>query len=151
MNKLASLDALAIGVNTIDVLVRLPDHYTVGEKCPARDLVVQGGGAAANAACVLAALGWQTGFIARLSDDTLSTICRAEFKRCGVIDDFFIMDPDASPVADVIHVEPQTCEPTIFYMANRYKFLTTADIPLDVVRRTNLVPADGFERRTNHS
>ena len=43
MNELASLDALAIGVNTIDVLMQLPDHYTLGEKCPAHDLVVQGG------------------------------------------------------------------------------------------------------------
>ena len=146
MNDLASLDALAIGVNTIDVLVRLPDDYTVGEKCPARDLVVQGGGAAANAACVLAALGWRTGFIARLSDDMLSTISRAEFKRCGVIDDFFIMDPDASPVAAVVHVDPKTGERTIFYTANRYKFLTAADIPLDVVRQTKLVLVDGFER-----
>src|SRR6516225_10639017 len=102
MNKLASLDALAIGVNTIDVLVRLPDHYTVGEKWPARDLVVQGGGAAATAACVVAALGWRTGFITRLGDDALSVICRAGLKSCGVVDDFFIMDPDASPVAAVI-------------------------------------------------
>lgn len=146
MNELPSFDALAIGVNTVDVIVQLPDHYTAGEKLPARDLVVQGGGAAATAACVLASLGWRTGFITRLSDDALSTISRAEFKRCGVLDDFFITDPDASPVAAVIHVDPQSGERTIFYAANRYKFLKTADIPIDFVCRARLVLVDGFER-----
>ena len=145
MKEFLSVDALATGVNTVDVLVRLPDHYTAGEKLPARDLVVQGGGAAATAACVVAALGWRTGFITRLGDDALSVICRAEFKRCGVVDDFFIRDPDASPVTAVIHVNPQTSERTIFYMANRFKSLTASDIPLDVVRRTKLVLLDGFE------
>jgi sugar/nucleoside kinase (ribokinase family) len=57
---------------------------------------------------------------------------------------FFIMDPDASPVSAVIHVNPQTGERTIFYMANRYKFLIASDIPLDVVRRTKLVLLDAF-------
>jgi len=145
MKEFLSVDALATGVNTVDVLVRLPDHYTAGEKLPARDLVVQGGGAAATAACVVAALGWRTGFITRLGDDALSVICRAEFKRCGVVDDFFIRDPDASPVTAVIHVNPQTSERTIFYMANRFNSLTASDIPLDVVRRTKLVLLDGFE------
>src|SRR6516225_3193005 len=93
MSEFVSIDALAIGVNTVDVLVQLPDHYTAGEKLPARDLVIQGGGPAATAACVLASLGWRTGFITRLGDDALSIISRAEFKRCGVMDDFFYHGP----------------------------------------------------------
>jgi sulfofructose kinase len=142
----APLDALAIGVNVVDVLVQLPDHFTPGEKHPARDLVVQGGGPAATAACVLAALGWRTGFVTRLSDDPFSLITRAEFKRYGVMDDFFIPDPDASPIAAVVHVDPLDGERTIFYMAKRYHYLKAADIPLDVVRRTRLVLVDGYER-----
>jgi sulfofructose kinase len=146
MSKIAALDVLATGVNTVDVLVQLPEHYSPGEKRSARDLAVQGGGAAATAACVLAALGWRTGFITRLSDDALSTISRAEFKRYGVVDDFFINDPDASPVAAVIHVDPQNGERTIFTMAKRSKPLKPADIPLDVVRGVKLVIVDGYER-----
>ena len=100
MNEFAPLDALAVGVNVVDVLVQLPDHFTPGEKQPARDLVVQGGGPAATAACVLGALGWRTGFVTRLGDNALSTISRAEFKRYGIVDDFFITDPDASSEKD---------------------------------------------------
>jgi|HubBroStandDraft_6_1064221.scaffolds.fasta_scaffold318582_1 sugar/nucleoside kinase (ribokinase family) len=146
MNEFAPLDALAVGVNVVDVLVQLPDHFTPGEKQPARDLVVQGGGPAATAACVLGALGWRTGFVTRLGDNALSTISRAEFKRYGVVDDFFITDPDASPVAAVVHVDPQTGERTIFYMAKQYHLLKAADIPLDAVRRAKLVLVDGYER-----
>jgi sugar/nucleoside kinase (ribokinase family) len=99
MSKIAALDVLATGVNTVDVLVQLPDLYAPGEKRSARDLAVQGGGLAATAACVLGALGWRTGFITRLSDDALSTISRAEFKRYGVVDDFFIDDPARTALA----------------------------------------------------
>src|SRR5271165_5809246 len=74
MNEFAPLDALAVGVNVVDVIVQLPDHFTPGEKQPARDLVVQGGGPAATAACVLGALGWRTGFVTPLGDNALSTI-----------------------------------------------------------------------------
>jgi sulfofructose kinase len=147
MSKIAALDVLATGVNTVDVLVQLPEHYSPGEKRSARDLAIQGGGAAATAACVLGTLGWRTGFITRLSDDALSTISRAEFKRYGVVDDFFINDPDASPVAAVIHVDPRNGERTIFTMAKRFKPLKPEDIPLEAVRRAKLVIVDGFEHQ----
>jgi sulfofructose kinase len=145
MNEFAPLDALAVGINVVDILVQLPDHFTPGEKQPARDLVLQGGGPAATAACVLGAFGWRTGFVTRMGNNALSTITRAEFKRYGVLDDFFITDPDASPVAAVVHVDPQTGERTIFYMAKGYHLLKAADIPLDVVRRAKLVLVDGYE------
>jgi sugar/nucleoside kinase (ribokinase family) len=146
MNEFAPLDALAVGINVVDILVQLPDHFTPGEKQPARDLVLQGGGPAATAACVLGAFGWRTGFVTRMGNNALSTITRAEFKRYGVLDDFFITDPDASPVAAVVHVDPQTGERTIFYMAKGYHLLKAADIPLDAVRRAKLVLVDGYER-----
>ncbi|HEY0793232.1 MAG TPA: PfkB family carbohydrate kinase [Chthoniobacterales bacterium] len=146
MNEFAPIDALAVGVNVVDVLVQLPDRFVPGEKHPARDLVVQGGGPAATAACVLGSLGWRTGFVTRLGDDALSAITRAEFKRYGVVADFFIPDPDASPVTAVVHVDPRTGERTIFYMAERYHLLEPADIPVEAVRRAKLVLVDGYER-----
>jgi sulfofructose kinase len=145
-NELSPVDALAVGVNVVDVLLRLPDHFTVGGKQPAQDLALHGGGPAATAACVLGSLGWRTGFVTRLGNDALSTISRTEFKRHGVVDDFFIADPDASPVAAVVHVDPQTGERTIFYKADGYHLLNCADIPFEVVRRAKLVLVDGYER-----
>ena len=139
------IDAVAVGVNVVDVLLRLPDRFTPGEKQPAGDLAVQGGGPAATAACVLGSLNWRTGFIARLGNDALSLISRVEFNRCGVVDDFFIADPEASPVAAVVQVDPRTGERTIFYTMGRYRFLQSADIPFDAIRRAKVVLVDGYE------
>jgi sugar/nucleoside kinase (ribokinase family) len=146
MNELLPVDAITVGVNVVDVLVQLPEHFTPGEKLPARDLAIQGGGMAGTAACVLAALGWRTGFITPLSNDALSTISRADFKRYGVIDNYFITDPDVSPIVAVIHIDPENAERTIFWNANRFRLLRPSDVPLDVVRRAKLVVADRHER-----
>ena len=141
----APLDALAVGVNVVDVLVQMPERFTHGDKHPARDIVVHGGGPAATAACVLGSLGWRTGFVTRLGTDALSMITRAEFSQYGVVDEFFIADPEASPIVAVVQVDLRTGERTIFYTAERYRLLKSADIPLDVIRRAKIVLVDGYE------
>jgi hypothetical protein len=73
MDELSQVDAITVGVNGVDVIVQLPDRFTPGEKLPARDLVIQGGGLTATAACVLAAFGWRTGLVTPLSNDAFST------------------------------------------------------------------------------
>ena len=140
------IDALAIGVNVVDVLVRLPDRFTPGEKHPSRAIAVSGGGPAATAGCVLGSLGWRTGFVTRLGDDAFSMISRVEFKRFGVVDNFFITDPESSPVAAVVQVDSRTGERTIFYSAERYHRLKIQDIPSQAVRDARVVLVDGYER-----
>jgi sulfofructose kinase len=146
MNELLPVDAITVGVNTVDVLVQLPEHFTPGEKLPVRDSLIQGGGMAGTAACVLAALGWRTGFITPLSNDALSTISRADFKRYGVIDDYFITDPNVSPIMAVIHVDTKNAERTIFWNAKRFRLLRPSDVPLEAVRRAKLIVADRYEK-----
>ena len=146
MNELLQVDAITVGVNVVDVLVQLPEHFTPGEKLPARDLAIQGGGMAGTAACVLAALGWRTGFITPLSNDAPSTISRADLKRYGVIEDYFITDPDVSPIVAVVHVDPENGERTIFYNTKRFRLLRPTDVPLEAVRRAKLVVADRYEQ-----
>jgi sugar/nucleoside kinase (ribokinase family) len=145
-DKPAPIDAVAVGVNVVDVLLRLPDRFTRGDKQPAGDIGVHGGGPAATAACVLGSLGWRTGFVTRLGNDALSMITRAEFNQYGVVDDFFIADPEASPVAAVVQVDARTGERTIFYKAEHYHLLKSADIPFDAIRQAKVVLVDGYER-----
>jgi sulfofructose kinase len=61
------------------------------------------------------------------------------------VEDFFITDPGASPLASIVHVDPQTGERTIFHTAKDYHLLKATDIPLDVVRQVKLVLVDGYE------
>ena len=65
MNSQQATDVLVTGLNIVDILVRLPEKVQSGEKHEVRDLLIQGGAPAGNAACLLASLGWRTGFIAR--------------------------------------------------------------------------------------
>ena len=139
---------LGAGMHVVDILARLPEQVRTGDKHQIRDLVIQGGGPVSNAVCVTAALGWPTGFLGRLGDNTLSTIARAEFTRYGVIEDFFIHDPLACPGVSIVQIDPQTAERTCFYSLNNYGHLQAADIPADVVRQTRVILVDGYETDT---
>lgn len=139
------IDVLAAGVNVVDVFVRVPEQVLLGEKHEVQELIVQGGGPAATAACVLASLGWRTGFITRMGDNPFSVIARDDLRRHGVLSDFFIPDAAASPVVAVVQADPRTGERTILYTRENYHVLEAADVPLEAVRRSRIVLVDGYE------
>lgn len=136
---------LATGLNVVDILVRLPHAVRPGDKHPVDDLVVQGGGPACNAACIVASLGFPTAFLARMGHDTLSEIARSELRRCGVLETRLIDDPDARPAVSVIEIDPATGERTIFYNLKGYRPLAAADITDDRFGAPDLVLVDGYE------
>jgi sugar/nucleoside kinase (ribokinase family) len=145
MTTAQPVEVLVTGLNIVDVLVRLPEKILPGEKHEVRDLLVQGGAPAGNAASLLAALGWRTGFIARMGRNTLSDIARAELTRHGVREDFFIHDPEALPGVALVEIDPRTGERTVFYTLNGYHSLTRADIPVEAVKRARLILVDGYQ------
>jgi sulfofructose kinase len=145
MNELAAIDVLAAGVSVVDVFVRVPEQVSHGEKHEVRELLVQGGGPAATAACVLASLGWRTGFITRIGDNPFSVVARDDLRRHGVLADFFIPDATASPVIAIVQADPRTGERTIFYTRKDYHVLKAADVPVEAVQHSKLVLVDGYE------
>jgi sugar/nucleoside kinase (ribokinase family) len=145
MTEPRPVEVLVTGLNIVDVLVRLPEKILPGEKHEVRDLLVQGGAPAGNAASLLAALGWRTGFIARMGRNTLSDIARAELTRHGVREDFFINDPEAVPGVALVEIDPRTGDRTVFYTLNGYHSLTRADIPVAAVKRAKLILVDGYQ------
>ena len=139
------IDVLVTGLNIVDILVRLPEKVQPGEKYEVRDLLIQGGAPAGNAACLLASLGWRTGFIARMGNDTLSSIARSELIRHGVIEDYFIPDASASAGVALVEIDPVTGERTVFYTLNGYCSLKRSDIPTSDVKLAKLILVDGYE------
>lgn len=127
------------------MLVRLPAKVEHGEKHEVRDLLIQGGGPAPNAASLLASLGWRTGFIARMGRNTLSGIARSEFTRYGGLEDYFISDDHAVPGVAVVEIDPRTGDRTVFYTLNGYRSLKPSDIPVAEVKRAKLILVDGYE------
>ena len=86
---MAFFDVIGVGVNAVDVLVRMPAYVPAGGKYEVQDLMLQGGGLAATATCVCASLGWQTGYVARMGDNTLSQIARVEYLSRGILPDLY--------------------------------------------------------------
>ena len=145
MNESLDIDVLAAGVNVVDMFVRLPEHLSHGEKHEVYEMVVQGGGPAATAACALASLGWRAGFVTRLGENAFSVIARENLKKYGILPDFFIPDAAASPVVAIVQADPRTGERTILYTRKDYHLLKAADIPVEAVRRARIVVVDGYE------
>ena len=145
MSVATPAEVLVTGLNIVDILVRLPEKVQTGEKHEVRDLLVQGGAPAGNAASLLAALGWRTGFIARMGHDTLRGIARSELTCHGVLDNYLIPDDSATPGVALVEIDPRTGERTVFYALNGYHSLKRADIPVAEVKRAKLILMDGYE------
>lgn len=145
MSSPQTAEVLVTGLNIVDILVRLPEKVKHGEKHEVRDLLVQGGAPAGNAASLLASLGWRTGFIARMGHDTLSGIARSELTRHGVLENYLIPDDLATPGVALVEIDPRTGERTVFYTLSGYRSLKRADIPVAEVKRAKLILVDGYE------
>jgi sulfofructose kinase len=145
MSASRAVDVLVTGLTIVDVLARMPRAIQRGEKHAIQGVVIQGGAPAGNAACMLASLGWRTGFIARMGDDTLSNIAKVELTRHGVLKDYFIHDAGASPGVAIVEIDPVSGERTVYYSLDSYRSLTRDDIPVADVTGARLILVDGYE------
>ena len=82
---MSDFDVIGVGVNAVDVLLRMPPKVPVGGKYEVEDLIIQGGDPAATATCVCSSLGWRTGYVAKMGDNILSQIARFEYQTRGVL------------------------------------------------------------------
>ena len=101
-------DVIGIGVNVVDVLVQMPSEIQFGDKQEAEDIVIQGGGPSATASCVCSSLGWRTGYVTKMGENTLSQIARAEFQSRGVVPDLFVKAPSARPGVAMVQIDPRS-------------------------------------------
>ncbi len=145
VTETSSHEIVVTGLVVVDVLVQLPESVIPNEKHEVRSLNITGGGPAANASATLASLGWKTAHVARIGDNTIGRIARAEMERCGISRDLLIDDLHARPGVSVVQVNPATGERTVFYNLTGYRFLRREDIPADAIRTAKLVLVDGYE------
>ncbi|MBD3306453.1 ribokinase [candidate division KSB3 bacterium] len=142
---MAGFDVIGLGVNVVDILLRMPPQVQWGKKQQVKDIVIQGGGPAATGSCVCAALGWRTGFITNMGENTLSHIARLEFQAQHILPDLFIEFPAARPCLAIVHVDLQTAERTIFYNLDDYHNVRPPDLPYDALKETRVFLIDGYE------
>jgi len=137
-------DAVALGLNIVDVLVRYEGEVRLGEKHEAQQLLVQGGAPAGNAACVMAALGLRTGFLGHFGENSLSLVAREEFRRCGVSEELFVFSAGARPGVAVVQIDPESGDRTVFFNLTDYHWVSESDLPLNIGQESRLVLLDGY-------
>ena len=59
-------DLISVGLNTVDVLIRLPESVKHDGKQFVDDLIIQGGAPVGSGSCGVARLGFKVGIVARL-------------------------------------------------------------------------------------
>lgn len=140
-----SYDLIAIGLNAVDVLVRLPDLVRQGDKQFVDDLIIQGGAPVGSGCCGVARFGFRVGMVARLGSNTLSAICREEFRSNGVALDLVVYDEDSRPAIALVEIDPRTAARTVFIQMDNYGYLRPEDIPSAEIEQARTLLVDSYD------
>ncbi|BCX46850.1 ribokinase-like subgroup B protein [Haloferula helveola] len=138
-------EVIATGINVVDFLARPPADVVQGGKYETDELEVQGGGPASTAACVTAAFGHDTAFVARLGDDAISRLSRSQFEQAGILTDYLIDAPGERAGMSMVQIDRETGERTVFYNLRDYGWIRAEDIPGEAVAKAKLILVDGYD------
>ncbi|WP_109830932.1 carbohydrate kinase family protein [Reichenbachiella versicolor] len=142
------MEVICSGLNVVDLLISVPAQVPRGEKTACDQIIIQGGAPAGNAACALAKLGHETGFLGYFGDNTLSHIAQTELTKHGVKTDFFINKSAATPAIAVVEVDDEG-ERTVMYSIKNYRQVSPEDIDITKIKKAKLLLVDGYDIDTN--
>jgi len=140
-----AFDLIALGLNAVDVLVRLPEHVKRGDKQMVSDLIIQGGTPAGSGACAVARFGYDVAFVARIGENTLAAINIEDFHKNRVRTDLFIRDEDSRPAIALVEIDPATAGRTVFIQMDHYGYLRPGDIPVAAIRTARALLVDSYD------
>ncbi len=144
-NKSAPFQVIALGLNAVDVLVRLPAKVVPDAKHMVDDLIIQGGAPVGSGSSALARLGYRTAFAGRLGQNTLSDISVEEFRKCGVSTDLIIRDENSRPAIALVEIHPETAARTVFVNLDNYGRMRAEDIPAAEIRQAKVLMVDSYD------
>ena len=138
-------DVVAVGLNAVDVLVRLPEKVIPDTKHMVRDLLIQGGAPMGTGSSAVAMLGYSTAFVARLGRNTASEISIDQFRKYGVATSLIVRDEYSRPALALVEIDPRTAARTVFVNLDDYGFLRQEDIPVEVIRSARVLMVDSYD------
>lgn len=144
-----NFDVVVSGLNVVDLLFKLPEHFVTDSKHEVDTILLQGGAPAGNAASVMAMLGLNTAFLGYRGDNTLSVVAESELQRCRVDTQLMLDNPVHAPAIAVVQINPKNGERTVFYSLANYSALAVSDIDSDSIKNSKLVFVDGYNVDTN--
>ena len=109
-------DAVCLGYNSVDLLARVPRMPRLGEKLPATEFSLQGGGQAATAAVALARFGFRVRYVGKFGGTPYGALARESIASEGVDVSACVAAPAGveNQIAS-IWIEEQTGERTSVY------------------------------------
>jgi len=141
-------DLIAVGLNAVDVVVRLPDRVNPGTKHLVDDLLILGGGPVGTGSAAVALLGYSAAFVARVGRNTLSEVSIDQFRRCGVSTDLMVHDEASRPAIALVEIDPATAARTVYVNLDGYGYLRPGDIPVAAIRSAKVLMVDSYDLDT---
>jgi sulfofructose kinase len=138
-------DVIAVGLDAVDVLVRLPDQVTPDAKHLVRELMIQGGAPVGTGSAAVSMLGYATAFVGRLGRNTVSEIAIDQFHTYGVSTELIVRDEASRPALALVEIDPRTAARTVFVNLDDYGFLRQQDIPVEAIRAARVLMVDSYD------
>ena len=138
-------DLIAIGLNAVDVLVRLPESVMHDDKQFVSDLIIQGGAPVGTGCCGVARMGFRVGMVARVGNNTLSAICLEDFRSNGVGTELIVRDEDSRPAIALVQIDHQTAARTVFIQMDSYGYLRPGDLPGAEIAQARALLVDSYD------
>jgi sugar/nucleoside kinase (ribokinase family) len=138
-------DLIAVGLNAVDVLVRLPETVRHDDKQFVDDLVIQGGAPVGSGCCGVARFGFHVGMVARLGRNTLSSICLEDFHANGVDTGLVVRDEESRPAIALVEIDHRTAARTVFIQMDHYGYLRREDIPNAEIAQARALLVDSYD------
>lgn len=140
-----SFDLIAVGLNAVDVLVRLPSEIKHDDKQFVDDLMIQGGAPVGSGSAGVARMGYRTAFVSRLGDNTLSAICLEEYRTSGVSADLVVRDERSRPAIALVEIDPETSARTVFIQMDNYGYVKPEDVPASEIAAAKVLLVDSYD------
>ncbi len=137
------LDAIGLGVSTLDI-VTLVDHFPAGEEVQrAYDMTLQGGGPVATAIVTLARLGARCAMLDTLGDDWRGRLILDEYRREGVSTEFLHVADSCTSATACILVEKNSAARTIVYLPGTTPELSASMLPRQAIESCRILHLNG--------
>lgn len=140
-----SYDLIAVGLNAVDVLVRLPESVKHDDKQFVNDLIIQGGAPVGSGCCGVARFGFRVAMVARLGNNTLSSISIEDFRSNGVDTGLVVRDEESRPAIALVEIDHRTAARTVFIQMDNYGYLRPEDIPCAEIARAKTLLVDSYD------
>lgn len=132
-------DVLAVGENSLDVIVVTDTYPEPDSKQPLRQFVQLPGGEAASAAVGVARLGWRAKYIGRFGADEFGTVGRRSLEDEHVDIADVVMVPQVGSRVAVVLVDRATGRRTVLWQRDPALAMEPADVPDDALAQARVV------------